>query len=278
MSMLLVVLVAVLLGWRIDKARRQARAVAVVQGLKGSLVFDYDMNAQGRYAPNSRPPRGPEWLHGFLGPEYFRTLETLWIHHSTTDSDYTFLQGLTELRTLHLRQTNITNDGLSCLRSMPHIWGLDLMSSPLVGDGSARYIAGLTGLKELYLNGTQFTDLGLTCVRGKKKLRTLFLQELRLTGVGLAHLQGLTQLERLILSKTQVNDAALIHLTGLTGLWELALDGTQVTDAGLVHLRGLSGLKTLNLEQTNVTEAGVAELQKWLPSTKITWGDRKPTQ
>jgi Leucine Rich repeat len=273
LMMLSILIIGISLGWRIDKARRQADAVSAVQRLGGDIYFDYDLNLQGRYSPNARPPRGPGWLREILSPEYFRTPYTIWVRQKVTDSELSFLQELTELRTLHLPRTDVTDSGLSCLRSMPHLWGLDLMNCSLVGDASAREISGLVELKELYLNGTRFTDMGLACVRGKRELRVLFLSDLRVTDAGLDHLEGLTNLESLALNGTQVTDAGLVHMEGLTKLWQLGLNGTQVTDAGLAHLKGLTGLKFLMLDKSQVTQAGVAELQKSLPGTKISWGN-----
>jgi Leucine Rich repeat len=267
--MLSILLIGISLGWRIDKARRQADAVSSVKRLGGDIYFDDDLNSQGRYSPNARPPRGPRWLREILSPEYFRTPYTIWVRRKASDSVLSFLQELTELRTLHLRGADITDSGLSCLCSMPHLWGLDLMNCSSVGDASARNLGRLTGLKERYLNGTQFSDVGLACVRGKQELRVLFLNDLRVTDAGLDHLEGLTNLESLALNGTQVTDAGLARLEGLTKLWQLGLNGTQVNDAGLIHLKGLTGLKLFMLDKTRVTKSGVSELQNSLPSTKI---------
>ena len=199
--------------------------MAVVQRLEGSLVFDCDVNSLGRHAPNSRPPRAPRWLQDALGPEFFRTIYTVWVRRKVPDSELTFLQGLTELRTLHLAGTDVSDAGLSFLSSMPHLWGLDLMRCPLIGDGSAREIGGLAELKELYLSGTRITDVGLACLRGKDRLRILFLSDLPVTDAGLANLEG------------------------LTGLTAVDLNGTQVTDAGLAVLKRMSALEQLGLSQ-----------------------------
>ncbi len=298
--MVLVLVVGLLLGWTINRARRQEIAVAAILRLNGDVIFDEDMNAQGRYAPRSRPPQGPLWLRNLIGPEYFRTLRTIWVRRKVGDAELSFLNHLTQLRTIHLVGTNITDDGLTCLRSMPRLWGVDLVRSTRVTDASAGSISGLTDLKELYLNGTQFTDAGLSCVRGKSKLQTLFLGELKITDAGLENLAGLTDLKalglggtrvtdtglvrigrfrklgQLGLQRTQVTDAGLVHLEGLTNLWGLFLDDTAVTDAGLVHLKGLTGLTDLHLDRTGVTQAGIDELQKSLPKTKIVWSHRKP--
>ncbi len=260
-SMLLILLVGLALGWPVVRARRQAEAVAAVQGLEGSLVFDCDVNTLGRYAPNSRPPRAPRWLQDALGPEFFRTIYTVWVRRKVPDSELTFLQGLTGLRTLHLAGTDVSDAGLSFLGSMHRLWGLDLMRCPLIGDDSARQIGGLAELKELYLSGTGVTDAGLACVRGKRGLRVIFLNDLRVTDAGLLNLEGLTNLESLALGGTRVTDAGMPHLKGLTKLNQLGLNGTRVTDAGLASLEGLAALQTLNLDDTRVTDAGLVQLE-----------------
>ena len=73
-----------------------------------------------------------------------------------------------------------------------------------------------------------------------------------------------------------VRDEDLVHFEYFHSLEMLHLMRTQITDAGLVHLRGLSSLRDLDLWDTAVTEAGVRELQRFLPSCKISYG--QPTK
>lgn len=72
------------------------------------------------------------------------------------------------------------------------------------------------------------------------------------------------------LANSRVTDADLALLKELPALRTLDLSNTQITDQGLTHLKGLKQLQTVSLRGTKVTANGVRELQKSLPTTKIT--------
>jgi Leucine-rich repeat (LRR) protein len=255
--MLMILIIGVFLGFladRANKARLQREKLSLIKGFHGQVLFDYQINAHGKYDPRASRPPGPQWLHNLIGPEYFQTIYSVWINtnfHGDRDPRLgpSLLRGLGEARSLHLTHNQLTDDDLTYLNSMPRLMTLDLMRSRNVGDGAAKRIEGLIDLESLYLSDTRITDIGLAAVRGKK-LRVLFLDNLPVTDAGLVHLAGITSLQRLVLS------------------------GTRITDAGLVHLYGLSNLRELHLEGTNVTGVGVAKLQAALPATKILYSNR----
>ena len=248
--MLLTLILAVLLGDRVHKARVQRQTLAALAKMNAYVLFDYQINDKGKYDSNLTEPPGPQWLHDLIGPEFFRTVYTARISRNFLGGrdrglDGPFLEGLSDLRGLHISHNQIADEELSELEAMPRLLRLGLMFSVNVGDETIKRVAGMTELEELYLNNTRVTDAGLGHLRGKK-LRVLFLGDLRVSDAGLAHLAEMTTLQRLM------------------------LNGTHVTDAGLTHLYGLSNLKDLALEGTKITPEGFAKLQKALPKTKIT--------
>ncbi len=110
--------------------------------------------------------------------------EILELPQSTTDAQLAEkLKGLTKLKKLDLRFTQITDAGLAHLK-------------------------GLTKLEELHLGyNTNTTDAGLAHLKGLTKLEGLFLSETNITDAGLVHLKGLTKLEFLNLWNTNITDA-----------------------------------------------------------------------
>ena len=66
--------------------------------------------------------------------------------------------------TVGLHNTQITDAGLTHLKGMTSLRGLDLHNTQITGAGLV-HLKGLTSLKWLYLNDTQITDAGLTEIK-----------------------------------------------------------------------------------------------------------------
>jgi hypothetical protein len=191
--------------------------------------------------------------------------------------------GLTGLTTLHLSDTQVTNEGVKALAS--ETTGLKGLTALFLGgtkvtDEVVKALAsettGLKGLTTLYLFDTQVTDEGVKALAsettGIKRLTTLNLYCTQVTDEGIKALAsqttGLEALATLILVRTQVTDEGVKALasqtTGLKSLITLNLDGTQVTDEGVKALAsqttGLKALTTLYLSGRRVTDEGFKAL------------------
>ncbi len=97
------------------------------------------------------------------------------------------LKDLTNLQTLRLQYTKVTDAGLV-------------------------HIKGMTKLKELVLAVTKVTDAGLVHIKGMTKLKTLILGFTKVTDAGLLHLKDLTKLQRLELENTKVTQTGIADL------------------------------------------------------------------
>jgi hypothetical protein len=266
--MLLVVMFGAGFGWlgmKLRQAKVQREAVDAVSHLRVSVSYDRTTSLV------------PDWLRTMLGDDVFAAV--VWADFDdpqVTDADLRHLEGLPQLRTLHLTNAKVTDAGLEHVKGLTQLRHLNLFGTTVTDTGLA-HIEGLTQLRYLRLTHTQVTDAGLEHLKGLTQLEDLTLVASQVTDAGLAHLEGLTQLRSLVLASTHVTDAGLEHLQALTQLTELHLDNAPVTDAGLVRLRGLTQLAELSLSGTKITDAGLQHVRRlpqlfrvYLRNTEVT--------
>lgn len=197
-----------------------------------------------------------------------------------TDDDLARLKGRSDVQSLSLGSTDVTDAGLVNLRDLTSLWKLTLTNTR-ISDQGLSHLRGLSQLRYLVLDQTQITDKGLAHLSELRQLRTLSLARTRISDVGLAHLSKATRLKTLYLSGTQVKGKGLATLTGLeelygagsrqidlqhfAGLAELrvaSLKGAQITGSGLAALARLKNLRTLNLQTARLDDAAVQNLKK----------------
>jgi Leucine-rich repeat (LRR) protein len=143
-------------AWRLDKARRQREVVEAILKAGGSVVYDYQLDKDGR--PNGGEPMTPAWLRKSLGDDFFR--EVMWVNfHLTqvTDAGLEYIKGLNNLEELDLGNTQVTDAGLEHFKGLNSLEGLWLDNTQ-VTDAGLKHLKGMTNLRELYLNDTQVTD------------------------------------------------------------------------------------------------------------------------
>ena len=259
----------VALGWWVNRAEQQRRAVAAILELGGAVTY------QSQYPVDPLvESRGfiRRTLEDRLPQDYFDEVNHVSLMStSVTDADLSQIEKLRALRIINLLRTQATDVGLQHLGRCRTLTVITLQGTHVTDAGLA-HLQGLSSLEALNLGHTRVTDAGLAHLQGFRALRHLDLAKTQVTDVGLVHLQGLRALDDLDLQNTQVTDAGLAHLEGLTALRILNLGNTQVTDAGLVHLRGLKRLTQLILGNTKVTDEGRAELSKAMPGSSFGYG------
>jgi hypothetical protein len=247
--MVLVLLIAVGLGWIVHRARVQRGAVAAIARAGGRVYYDWEVKyvpgAAVSYqpVPNSKPP-WPKWLVDHLGPDYFGNVKVVVFGKAKNlvDADLAPLEKLTSLESLGLRSRLITGAGLAHLSALVRMHYLDL-------------------------NYTRVTAAGLTHLRHMARLESLYL--FRTPVDDLSPIRQLTGLKRLILGFTEVTNAGVAAVEGFRELSSLDLMATPVSDAGLGRMRGLTKLRSLRLNATQVSDDAIAKLQRELPSLKI---------
>ena len=189
----LLILTAVFAAWLgvwVDRARKQRRAVTMIEEAGGSVVYDYN------YTP-SRKPEGPAWLRESIGNEYFDDVLQVNLDFSrATDAALDYLSALPKMAGVGLRDARITDEGL-------------------------KHLADCEQVRWLVLDRTQATDAGLVYLKQLPELQSLSLQHTRVTDAGLEHLKSIPSLTSLFLASTKVTDTGLVQLEGLTNLQTL---------------------------------------------------------
>lgn len=201
-----------------------------------------------------------------------------------TDTDLRRLAEYSELTTLDLSLTRITDEGMREIKNLRNVTDLNLYYSEYVTDQGVVAIKNWKKLKRLNLHGTKSTDTALEHIAGITSLESLDVGSTLMTDVGLERLTTLTNLKDLTMGANELGDAGLQALRQLPTLTYLDLSGRQGTDkniwtivmstAGLDAVLSLQNLRELRIGcyaiSVGVEEAKFAEvtatavLPEWL--------------
>ena len=126
LRMLLVVItvLCVWLGFKVNAARRQKEAVAAIFRDGGSVVFDYQMvpiaGEPDLFDVDANAlPSGQAWLRQLFGDDYFRNVVlVVFLGGSIPQSEFEQIGKLHELRSVTLCQTRIRADGSAAQRAI----------------------------------------------------------------------------------------------------------------------------------------------------------------
>jgi Leucine Rich repeat len=261
-TMGVILIVGIGLGWFITRARRQAETVEMVRRLGGEVKYDWqyrDFISSGL----TQPP-GPKWLVDFVGPDTFYNVTLIQFNTWPTKLDEAFvfrfgeLHQLQELRFGHAPA--ISDAGFARLAGLTRMRRLDISETGVSGRAFV-HLKGMSDLWGFYAVEVETFDSDLANLSGLTKLDTLGFQGDRLTNAGFAHLRPLKNLKNLqIISKSpmQVTSAGLAHLSGMVNLWQLVLIKSKVES--LEPIRGLTSLKNLQLVDACLDDEGLSSL------------------
>jgi len=177
---------------------------------------------------------------------------------SAGDDDLANLKNLAGLKSLSLARTGITGRGFVHLRGLPELVDL-IVDGTQVTDDSLKELGSLPRLTTFRAYATAIGDEGAAQLLGSK-LTTLALGRSRLTDRGLESLAQISSLTSLDVSQTAVTDRGLALIARLPNLRILNLDNTQVTDAGMSELKSHPKLAVLLIAGTRLTDQGVEQL------------------
>ncbi len=266
--LLVVLLIALWLGWVVTKARQQRASVAALQKFGGFVHYDWEfvngpfkvpqgnslwMPSWGKFTPG-RKPWAPDWLRRAIGDEYFQSISHVslyvdiqkqmasatWVNIGSADDALRKLATQTTVRTLQLGGQQVTDENLA-------------------------YVGQMTSLEELSISwGFHLTDKGFAHLSGLKRLRMLEVDHSKMTDASLELIGKLTNLEELRLGGTGLSDRGLGYLAQLTHLKELSFyeGATRFTDSSVDSLRNMRELERLVLNGANVSDEAIAKLRE----------------
>jgi hypothetical protein len=244
--LLFVVIVAVPLGWEVNRVRNQRLVVAEIERLNGHMYYDYERNFNVGLSTSAAPePPGPKWLRDLLGVDYFAEVVEISVSDpQVTNDTLARLLSLPHLQLLCVDSDRITDSGVAMVARSKELISFDVISKS-VTVASIDHLQGLPNLQFLRCSGSQVNDSWIGAIAKLKSLHTLALNDTRVTDKGLVDLAKLTKLEGLFFQYT------------------------PITDAGLDELHGMSNLKRIGLLGTKVSKDGVKRLKQALPSLEV---------
>ena len=283
--MLFILVFGIWLGWRVNRANSQRRAVAEVLKAGGYVYYDnqYKDHVLIRSRQNAKP-WAPEWLRRWVGDEFFQEVIAVSLYNRgssppVTDKTLAAITAFDRLEQLSLVHQAITDAQLARLSRLTALRDLNLRACPAVTNVGLVHLRGLTELRFLDLAESGVTDDGLETLSELRHIESLRLKATKQTDAGITRIAarwGETLKELELSSCPGVTDAGLARLSGLTELETLSLTHTRITDTGLANFRGLKRLQTLNLNFTDVSDEGLAALRAELPLLVRTMNRKLP--
>ncbi|MBI1248742.1 hypothetical protein GC197_12990 [bacterium] len=180
------------------------------------------------------------------------------------DRDLEQLKKASDLQTLRIYATGVTDAGLAQLSHLKH---LRVVESPSMRstDEKLKVLAEFPALEELLIERSDITKVGAESISRMKRLNYLDLSYCKIdTSFFERHPLPLS-ITHLALSKTNV-DARIVQFLP-PGITHLSLYGTKVDDSIIPNLLKLKQLKVLNIE--GLTHKGLETVEKGLPNTKV---------
>lgn len=177
-----------------------------------------------------------------------------------TDAHLRSISGLSELESLSIPSSVITDRGADTLVKFTQLEHLDLASDQIT-DNTLKKISRLPGITRLEISGSQLTGNGILHLTNLRKLRSLTLKNVALSEEAMTALGEMTMLEELELSDTTISDAHLERLSISPSLRNLSISSNSISDLGAQRIIQLPQLEYLHIESPKVTNSGLAGLK-----------------
>ncbi len=218
-------------------------AVAAIERVGGTIRFNWESKS-GKLISKGKPS-APGFLVDFVGADFFGHVTDVRLSPNANDAILVHVGRLSRPKCLDISgpwlnrsnprpnrsQSQVSDKGVENLNGLSELESLDLRNTEVSDDG-LEVFGGLTGLVSLSLGNSRVTDSGLVHLAGLTKLVTLDLGCTQVRGNGLKHLKNLPRLSAIIFQGSQATDACLADLS-LTRLKLLDLRETWVSASGV---------------------------------------------
>lgn len=279
--MVFMVVVSILLAgfaWRLQRARRQAEAVAKLRKLDDCVAYEaYAQFEKGDPWPfNPDDSYVPAFLRNWLGDDFFydadqvRGIRKQPASTSEVKQFWEAVAGLPMLRLLDVDGEWMDHDGFARLRGSQEIRHVNFIDAAVCRD-TLRITGSFANLEAFYAgNPSTFgndptlaiDDRAIAELDGATRLWFFALSNSRVTEKGLRHFaEHHPSLEQLYLTGSSLTDDVTLSLGKLSELKRIHLRNSQITDEGLASLSRLLVLEELFLESPYITDQGLIRLQ-----------------
>jgi hypothetical protein len=213
---IIVVVLLATAGWLIivEPGLKERTAAREIEALGAYTDYRFDKTR----SPRTHVPPGPAFFWKIVDYRLIFRVQRVSFYgtgrrhsHVTDDTLMPLLADLSDVHSISLGDTNITNRGLHSL-------------------------SRLRNLRTLSLRETKLQDESLEAL-APLRLQWLSLKRTWIGDIAIASLKGMTSLEHLSLERTRVSDRGLVHLEGLHNLKSLNLRRCKSTEDGVNELR-----------------------------------------
>jgi internalin A len=238
----MVLVIGCWLGWIVRSARIQREAVAAIQDAGGTVHYNGEKrvpwDGPDEFTIYGATPMTPPWLIDLVGIDYFCHVIAVELYRPklATNETLSRIACMTQLQEVHISGASLIYTKTRHSEGWTELDTLNLKHSQITDIG-VEHLKRLTKLTKLDLSNTQISDVGLLHLKALTALTALDISDNEITDSALARLKPLSKLSHLRLNGTKVTDAGLKHLAGLTNLAELDLSGTQVNVAAVQELQ-----------------------------------------
>jgi len=123
---------------RMQQAERQRQAVEAIWKAGGYVLYDYEYDESGKYRARREPP-APAWLMRLVGEDFICSVVDVYFT-GADDEALENVRVLTNLESLYLSRSPVTDRGIERLTRLTRLTGLTLLDTPQVT---------MSGLEEL---------------------------------------------------------------------------------------------------------------------------------
>lgn len=205
-------------------------------------------------------------------------IETLNLTSSNiTDADVPILSSMTGLKDLNISNTALTDSALAHLAKLENLEILRMENTPQIkGSGLKAFVQSKQkpGLRCLYAANTSLTREGMYNVKRIPRLEVFDNIYSQLTDQLLFELKGATNLKTLAVGSNNLSDASGLTIRTMRNLENLDLSRmSSVSDKMLMSLAPLTDLSTLDVSKTSCSLSAVQEFRRLRKNCKVIFDD-----